>query len=184
MLAALLLLRASRPNRAGAAQCVSLIPDELSILDRMTVASDVSEGRPVISWYPGHIAKAERLMSEVLSMVDVVVELRDSRVPFATAHPSLPEWVGKRGHVLVLNRIDAVPQRVCCCSCCFCCSCKCCSCCSCCWIHTHAHATIDSFLFFDRVLSRPPPNGTMRCKQKVVRRHSLSTPGRAMALRS
>jgi len=71
----------------------------------------VSSGRPVIQWYPGHIAKAERLMSEVLSMVDVVVELRDSRVPVATAHPSLPGWIGARGHVLVMNRIDAVPQR-------------------------------------------------------------------------
>ena len=44
-------------------------------------------------------------------MVDVVVELRDSRVPHATTHPSLPTWVGSRGHVLVLNRIDSVPPR-------------------------------------------------------------------------
>jgi ribosome biogenesis GTP-binding protein YlqF len=73
--------------------------------------ADVSEGRPVIQWYPGHIAKAERLMSEVLSMVDVVVELRDSRVPISTTHPSLPGWIGSRGHVLVLNRIDSVPER-------------------------------------------------------------------------
>ena len=65
----------------------------------------------MIQWYPGHIAKAERLMSEVLNMVDVVVELRDSRVPYATAHPSLPGWIGSRGHVLVLNRIDSVPRR-------------------------------------------------------------------------
>ena len=48
-------------------------------------------------------------MSDVLSMVDVVVELRDSRVPLSTTHPSLPTWVGSRGHVLVLNRIDSVP---------------------------------------------------------------------------
>ena len=50
-------------------------------------------------------------MSDVLSMVDVVVELRDSRVPRSTTHPSLPGWIGSRGHVLVLNRIDCVPQR-------------------------------------------------------------------------
>jgi hypothetical protein len=72
---------------------------------------DVSAGRPVIQWYPGHIAKAERLMSEVLSMVDVVVELRDSRVPSSTTHPSLPTWIGSRGHVLVLNRVDSVPAQ-------------------------------------------------------------------------
>lgn len=72
---------------------------------------DVSVGRPVISWYPGHIAKAERLMTEVLSMVDVVVELRDARIPRATAHPMLAQWVGTRRQVLVLNRADAVPER-------------------------------------------------------------------------
>ena len=71
---------------------------------------DVSHGRPIIQWYPGHIAKAERVMTEVLSMVDVVVELRDSRAPKSTTHPSLPGWIGSRGHVLVFNRIDAVPE--------------------------------------------------------------------------
>ena len=73
--------------------------------------TDVSVGRPVISWYPGHIAKAERLMTEVLSMVDVVVELRDARIPRATSHPMLEQWVGSRRQVLVLNRADSVPER-------------------------------------------------------------------------
>ena len=76
-----------------------------------TADTDVSMGRPVISWYPGHIAKAERLMTEVLSMCDVVVELRDARIPRATSHPMLSQWVGSRKQVLVLNRADAVPER-------------------------------------------------------------------------
>jgi len=76
-----------------------------------TADTDVSMGRPVISWYPGHIAKAERLMTEVLSMCDVVVELRDARIPRATSHPMLSQWVGSRRQVLVLNRADAVPER-------------------------------------------------------------------------
>lgn len=37
-----------------------------------------------IQWYPGHIAKAERLLKEQISMVDVVLEVRDARY----AHPS------------------------------------------------------------------------------------------------
>lgn len=70
---------------------------------------DVTGGRPPIEWYPGHIAKAERLMSEVLKMVDVVVELRDARIPHSTAHPLLDDWLGSRRHVVALNRIDTVP---------------------------------------------------------------------------
>ena len=46
----------------------------------LPLVHDVTGGRPPIEWYPGHIAKAERLMSEVLKMVDVVVELRDARM--------------------------------------------------------------------------------------------------------
>ena len=72
---------------------------------------DVCAGRPTIEWYPGHIAKAERLMSDVLQMVDVVVELRDARIPRATAHPLMEGWVGSRGFVRVLNRMDSVPAR-------------------------------------------------------------------------
>jgi ribosome biogenesis GTP-binding protein YlqF len=104
------LLIASRPA-PRLADCRCCAPQTPQLLqDRLTASFDVSEGRPLIQWYPGHIAKAERLMTEVLSMVDVVVELRDSRVPISTTHPSLPSWIGSRSHVLVLNRIDAVPQ--------------------------------------------------------------------------
>lgn len=108
------LLRVLAPEvglRYGCVECcaASAVPPP-NLQERLLLTDDVSEGRPVIQWYPGHIAKAERLMGEVLSMVDVVVELRDSRVPDATTHPLLPSWVGSRGHVLVLNRIDSVPK--------------------------------------------------------------------------
>jgi len=43
-------------------------------------------------------------------MVDVVVELRDARIPQATAHPMLDQWIGSRGHVLALNRMDSAPD--------------------------------------------------------------------------
>ena len=76
----------------------------------LPLVHDVTGGRPPIEWYPGHIAKAERLMSEVLKMVDVVVELRDARIPHSTAHPLLDDWLGSRRHVVALNRIDTVPQ--------------------------------------------------------------------------
>ena len=53
--------------------------------------TDVSVGRPVISWYPGHIAKAERLLKERLKAVDVILELRDARIAFSTEHPDVSE---------------------------------------------------------------------------------------------
>ncbi len=67
---------------------------------------------PSIQWYPGHIAKAERLLLDQLKRVDVVLEVRDARIPFATHHPRVEEWVGSKERVLVLNRVDMIPQQL------------------------------------------------------------------------
>jgi ribosome biogenesis GTPase A len=51
--------------------------------------------RPMVQWYPGHIAKAERQLKETfLKAVDVVVEVRDARAAQATSHPNVPLWCG------------------------------------------------------------------------------------------
>ncbi|KJH71908.1 ribosome biogenesis GTPase YlqF [Aliterella atlantica] len=66
---------------------------------------------PPIQWYPGHIAKAEKALKEQLKLVDVVLEVRDTRIPLATHHPQVQEWLGNKARVLVLNRVDAIlPQ--------------------------------------------------------------------------
>ena len=65
-----------------------------------------------IQWYPGHIAKAERNLKEQLKRVDVVLEVRDARIPLATRHPQVSEWVGNKAQVLVINRIDMISSEV------------------------------------------------------------------------
>lgn len=67
---------------------------------------------PAIQWYPGHIAKAERQLQEQLKRVDVVLEVRDARIPFATYHPLLATWIGSKPRLLILNRVDMIPQAV------------------------------------------------------------------------
>jgi len=67
---------------------------------------------PAIQWYPGHIAKAEKALKEQLKLVDVVLEVRDARIPLATQHPQVAEWVGSKARVLVLNRMDMIPSQV------------------------------------------------------------------------
>jgi ribosome biogenesis GTP-binding protein YlqF len=62
----------------------------------------------LVQWYPGHIARAEKLLREQLKAVDAVVEVRDIRIPLATTHPDIPEWIGSKLRVLVLNRADMV----------------------------------------------------------------------------
>ncbi|XP_072950473.1 DAR GTPase 3, chloroplastic isoform X2 [Typha angustifolia] len=63
--------------------------------------------RPV-QWYPGHIAKTEKQLKEQLKLMDVVIEVRDARIPLATSHPQMDSWLGNRRRILVLNREDMV----------------------------------------------------------------------------
>ena len=47
----------------------------------------------VIQWYPGHMAKAKRIIVENLKLVDVVIELRDARIPNSSANPILKDLI-------------------------------------------------------------------------------------------
>eukprot|EP01018_Ginkgo_biloba_P018755 Gb_28581 [translate_table: standard] len=62
----------------------------------------------IVQWYPGHIAKAEKELRQQLKLMDVVVEVRDARIPMATGHPELDSWLGERKKILVLNREDMI----------------------------------------------------------------------------
>jgi len=64
----------------------------------------------IIQWYPGHIAKAEKNLKEQLKRVDVVFEVIDARIPLASQHPQIPEWIGTKPRILVLNRVDMIPE--------------------------------------------------------------------------
>jgi len=61
-----------------------------------------------IQWYPGHIAKAEKQLSKNLEKVDLVIEVRDARIPLATSHPHLERWIKGKQHLLVINRRDMI----------------------------------------------------------------------------
>ena len=72
---------------------------------------DAAAAAPVINWYPGHIARAERELRGYLKRVDVVVEARDARIGRSTAHPDLAEWVGDRPRVVVFTFADLAPPK-------------------------------------------------------------------------
>jgi ribosome biogenesis GTPase A len=67
---------------------------------------------PEIHWYPGHIAKAQRQLQEQIKRVDVVLEVRDARIPLATHHPQVEGWIGTKMHLLILNRVDMISPEV------------------------------------------------------------------------
>lgn len=63
------------------------------------------EGNP-INWYPGHMAKAKRMLEENLKLIDAVVELVDARVPISTRNPDFDRLFAGKARVLLLNKSD------------------------------------------------------------------------------
>ena len=44
-----------------------------------------------IQWFPGHMAKARREITEKLKLVDIVLEIVDARVPLSSRNPMMGE---------------------------------------------------------------------------------------------
>lgn len=63
-----------------------------------------------VHWFPGHMAKARRLIQEKLKLVDVVIEVADARVPLSSRSPLLEKSIGQKPLLIVLNKADLADQ--------------------------------------------------------------------------
>ena len=63
-----------------------------------------------IHWYPGHIAKAERKLKEQLSLVDVVIEVLDARIPKSSIYPDIQRLLGEIPRLIILNKADLADE--------------------------------------------------------------------------
>nr|MBQ6242697.1 ribosome biogenesis GTPase YlqF [Lachnospiraceae bacterium] len=64
-----------------------------------------------LQWYPGHMTKARRAMEDSIKLVDVIVEIRDARLPYASANPDLAAMGKGKKRILVLNKADLADPR-------------------------------------------------------------------------
>lgn len=66
----------------------------------------MDENRSTINWYPGHMAKAKRMLEENLKWIDVVAELVDARAPRATRNPDFDALFARKARILLMNKSD------------------------------------------------------------------------------
>jgi ribosome biogenesis GTPase A len=59
-----------------------------------------------IQWFPGHMTKARRMITENMKLVDAVCEIIDARIPVSSRNPDLDEMTGGKPRLIVLNRVD------------------------------------------------------------------------------
>ncbi|NLL72855.1 MAG: ribosome biogenesis GTPase YlqF [Clostridiales bacterium] len=59
-----------------------------------------------VQWYPGHMAKAKRMMQENIKLIDVVIELVDARIPLSSKNPDIDNLANNKSRVILLNKYD------------------------------------------------------------------------------
>lgn len=55
-----------------------------------------------INWFPGHMAKTKRELTEKIKLVDLVIELRDARIPTSSANPMLKEIINNKPRLIIM----------------------------------------------------------------------------------
>ncbi len=60
--------------------------------------------RSEINWFPGHMAKTKRMISENLKEVDIIIELIDARIPRSSRNPDISELCGGKPMLTLLNK--------------------------------------------------------------------------------
>ena len=59
-----------------------------------------------VQWFPGHMAKALRLIEDQLKQVDCVIECRDARAPLSSRNPVLDRKLGDKPRLVILTKKD------------------------------------------------------------------------------
>lgn len=63
-----------------------------------------------IQWFPGHMAKARREVTEKLKLVDIIFELVDARIPYSSRNPMIDEIIHHKPRLVLLNKADMADQ--------------------------------------------------------------------------
>ena len=64
-----------------------------------------------VNWYPGHMTKAKRMMQENMTLIDLVIEVLDARIPFSSRNPDLQELSKNKSRIVLLNKSDLADSK-------------------------------------------------------------------------
>lgn len=59
-----------------------------------------------INWYPGHMKKTIEDIEKKLKLVDFVIEIIDSRIPYSSRNPLFDELLKNKKRLLIFNKSD------------------------------------------------------------------------------
>lgn len=70
-----------------------------------------NENKTNINWYPGHMAKTKRLISENINLIDVVFEVIDSRIPYSSKIKDIDDIIKNKKKILIFNKYDLCDKQ-------------------------------------------------------------------------
>lgn len=65
-----------------------------------------------IQWFPGHMAKAIRQFEENLSLVDIVFEVIDARIPYSSQNPEIKRISADKPHLFIMTKRDLADPKM------------------------------------------------------------------------
>lgn len=65
-----------------------------------------------IQWFPGHMAKAKREISDKIKLIDIVIELVDARAPYSSKNPLFNSVINNRPRLIVLTKEDLADESM------------------------------------------------------------------------
>lgn len=65
-----------------------------------------------INWFPGHMAAATRAIRSRLKLSDLVIEVRDARIPLSSANEDLQPQLSAKRRIIALNKKDLANPNV------------------------------------------------------------------------
>ncbi len=65
-----------------------------------------------IQWYPGHMAKTKKIITEKLKLVDIVIELVDARLPASSRNPDISTLCVNKPRLIALNKSDMADEAI------------------------------------------------------------------------
>jgi len=71
----------------------------------------MNENKTNINWYPGHMAKTKREISEKLSLIDIVYEVIDGRMPISSKIVDIDDLIKDKPRILVVTKMDLCDEE-------------------------------------------------------------------------
>jgi len=70
-----------------------------------------NENKTNINWYPGHMAKTKRIISEKINQIDVVYEAVDARIPYSSKIVDVDEFIKNKPKLLIMTKYDLCDKK-------------------------------------------------------------------------